>query len=237
MTTPPVLALKDVTASYGDTIVLRDVSIEVPAGKVVALLGANGAGKTTTMRVASGLLTATRGTISISGVDVTHQRAPLRARSGLCLIPEGRGIFGNLTVSENLRLQIPPWMPRKTSTSAAIEAFPALGKRLNQLAGNLSGGQQQMLALGRALVAEPKVVLLDEVSMGLSPIIVDEVFDVLKQMAARGIAMLVVEQYVRRVLDLADSVVVLDQGAVALIGTPETLDSEDLAQSYLGSMA
>jgi branched-chain amino acid transport system ATP-binding protein len=235
--TASALDVRGVTAGYGDTVVLRDVSLHVPVGQVVALLGANGAGKTTTMRVLSGLLEPSVGSVHLGDVDVSQQSAAKRARAGLCLIPEGRGIFRNLTVAENLRLQVPPWLPRDTSVSPVIEAFPILGSRFGQLAGNLSGGQQQMLALGRALISKPKVVLLDEVSMGLSPIIVDEVFVVLTELAAAGTAMLIVEQYARRALKLADLVVILDKGGVVFSGPPSSLESSELARSYLGSKA
>jgi branched-chain amino acid transport system ATP-binding protein len=230
---PALLELRDVTAGYGRTTVLRDIDITVAAGSVVALLGPNGAGKTTLLRVAAGLICPAEGEVRLLGEDVTQRRAHQRARGGLCLVPEGRGIFPNLSVRENLILQIPPWQ-RKAGYDAALEAFPILKKRFSQTAGNLSGGQQQMLALSRCFLADPKVVLLDEVSMGLAPRIIDEIFDALVKLVKSGVAMLLVEQYVSRALGLADNVYLLGRGHVDFSGTPSQLDEAELMRRYIG---
>ena len=229
------LELRGVFAGYGGTPVLRDVSMAVPRGAVVALLGANGAGKSTLLRTASGLLTPTRGSVSIGGSDVTRDPPHRRARRGLCLIPEGRGIFPALTVAENLRMQLPPWSRDRSAIDRALHAFPALGNRLQQIAGTMSGGQQQMLAVSRAWVAQPQIVLLDEVSMGLAPTIVDDIYGVLAELAADGIALLVVEQYVSRALATATHVYVLEKGEISFSGPPAALDESALLGSYLGA--
>jgi branched-chain amino acid transport system ATP-binding protein len=227
------LVLRNVTAGYGRTTVLRDVSLTVPSGRLVALLGPNGAGKTTLLRVASGLLRPAAGEVLLAGENVTRCAPNQRARSGLCLIPEGRGIFRSLTVRDNLRMQVPPW-ERDTAVDIAVAAFPILGQRLSQVAGSLSGGQQQMLALGRAYLSRPAVVLLDEVSMGLAPRVVDEIFAALASLATTGVALLLVEQYVNRALEMADDVVLLDRGAVTYAGAAGDLDEAAVLRGYLG---
>jgi branched-chain amino acid transport system ATP-binding protein len=190
----PVLELRGISAAYGQTPILRDISIAVNPGEVVALLGPNGMGKTTTLRVAAGLLAPRKGKVLVAGKDVTRLSPNRRAAAGLCLIPEGRGIFRGLTVAENLRLQVPKGLSATASIDIVVDAFPVLGKRLSQLAGKMSGGEQQMLALARAYVCNPKVVLLDEVSMGLSPLMVDNVFDAITRLTAAGVSLLIVEQ-------------------------------------------
>ncbi len=185
MTTQHALELRDVTAGYGSTTVLKDVSVQVPSGSVVALLGPNGAGKTTALRAASGLLPARSGGVFINGSDVTRARPARRARAGLCLIPEGRGVFPELSVAENLRLLLPPWGAR-AAVDGVLDVFPALRDRLGQRAGTMSGGQQQMLALARAWMSTPRVVLLDEVSMGLAPLVVEEIFQALEALRVTG---------------------------------------------------
>jgi branched-chain amino acid transport system ATP-binding protein len=228
-----VLHLQDVTAGYGRTTVLRGVSLSVPAGKVVAMLGPNGAGKTTLLRVASGLLDVGQGQVMLGDADVTHRKPFERARDGLCLIPEGRGIFPNLSVRENLLLQIPPWA-KSRSFDPALEAFPILRERLGQRAGSLSGGQQQMLALSRCYLCDPKVVLLDEVSMGLAPRVIDEIFEALHKLAGRGVSLLLVEQYVSRALEAADHIYLLSRGQIEFSGAPSELDEAELHRRYLG---
>jgi branched-chain amino acid transport system ATP-binding protein len=232
--TPPVLELHGVTAGYGRATVLRDVHLTVPAGSVVALLGPNGAGKTTLLRTASGLLRPRGGHVLVNGIDLTGGAPHRRARAGVCLIPEGRGVFRGLTVRDNLRMHVPTWAG-DNSIEAAVSAFPVLGQRLDQLAGNLSGGQQQMLALSRAYLSDPSVVLLDEVSMGLAPRVVDEIFVSLRNLATRGVSLLLVEQYVERALEMADEVILLDRGCVSFSGQPRDLDTEALLRHYLGT--
>jgi branched-chain amino acid transport system ATP-binding protein len=231
--TSPALVLSNIHAGYGRTMVLRDVSVGVPAGAVVALLGANGAGKTTTLRVAAGLLRAAQGTVSIFGHQVTRQPTHQRARQGICLVPEGRGIFRSLSVKENLQIQIPPWSDNH-SLDKAIEAFPDLGARMQQVAGSLSGGQQQMLAMARAYLASPRVVLLDEVSMGLAPRIVDAIFESFRHLTANGVALLLVEQYVNRALEMADHAYLMTRGRISWSGPAADLDEDAVTQAYLG---
>jgi branched-chain amino acid transport system ATP-binding protein len=229
-----VLALRGVTAGYGRTTVLRDVEVAVAPGQVVALLGPNGAGKSTLLRTAAGLLGASAGEITVSGVDHTHTRPHQRARAGLCLVPEGRGIFPNLSVRENLRLQVPPWR-KDTGYEAALEAFPILEQRLSQSAGSMSGGEQQMLALSRCFLANPRVALLDEVSIGLAPRIIDEIFAALVRLSDAGVALLLVEQYVSRALKVADRVYLLSRGSVTFSGAPNELDEAELMRRYVGA--
>jgi len=204
----------------------------VPEGGVVALLGPNGAGKTTLLRVAAGLLAPSAGEVRIAGMPAAGRRAFEHARRGVCLVPEGRGVFPNLSVRDNLRLQIPPW-GTASAIDPAIEMFPALGRRLGQRAGSMSGGEQQMLALSRCFLAAPKVVLLDEVSMGLAPRVIDEIFDALGALTRRGVAVLLVEQYVSRALQAADHVYLLARGHVDFSGEPSELDESELLRRYL----
>lgn len=231
----PIVEVAGVYAGYGRSEVLREVSLSVARGRITALIGANGAGKTTTLRVISGLLRPSRGTVHLAGSDVTRLPPHRRAAAGLCLIPEGRGIFKSLTVSENLMLAQPPGMVEPPAVDDALQMFPALSSKLKMPAGRLSGGQQQMLALSRAFLARPSVVLLDEVSMGLAPIVVDEIFAALQALAAHDTAILLVEQYVGKALSLADTVVVLEKGTVALSAAPSDLDEDLLFQRYLGA--
>ena len=228
-----MLALEHVTAGYGPATVLRDVSVVVPDGAVVAMLGPNGAGKTTLLRVASGLLAPSSGRLMVDGVDVTGHTAHDLRSLGVCHVPEGRGIFPTLTVRENLRLFCPPG-GEALGLERAIDAFPKLGLRLGQSAGTMSGGEQQMLALARAYASEARVVLLDEVSMGLAPKLVDEIFVFLGRLAAEGTSLLLVEQYVAKALAIARYVCMLDRGRLAFVGEPAELDHDELLANYLG---
>ena len=229
----PALELRSVSAGYGAAAVLHDVSISVPRSSVVALLGPNGVGKTTTLRVAAGLLRPASGTVVIGGKEASRAAPFRRARQGVCLIPEGRGIFRSLTVRENLELLIPPWR-KDGSIDPAVQAFPMLGQRLGQVAGSLSGGQQQQLALARAFLSAPDVVLLDEVSMGLAPVIVDQIFESFKLLASTGVALVLVEQYVSRALGMADTAYLMARGAIAWSGPAATLDTDAITRAYLG---
>jgi branched-chain amino acid transport system ATP-binding protein len=233
-TEPPVLELRNVTAGYGRTTVLRDVDLQVSAGQVVALLGPNGAGKTTLLCAATGLVGVSAGEIRLAGTDATDQQPHQRARAGLCLVPEGRGIFPNLSVRENLQLQVPPWRSSE-SYEPALEVFPILKERLSQKAGSMSGGQQQMLALSRCFLSQPKVVLLDEVSMGLAPRIIEEIFAALVQLRDAGVALLLVEQYVNRALTVADYVYLLGRGSITFSGPPGDIDEAELMKRYVGA--
>jgi len=228
------LALSGIRAGYAGAAVLRDVSLVVPAGSVVALLGPNGAGKTTLLKVASGVLAPDAGSVRLGDSDVTRQAPHLRAEQGLCHVPEGRGIFPSLTVRQNIALHAERGN-EADAVDVAVAAFPVLGRRLTQVAGTLSGGEQQMLALSAARVRNPRVVLLDEVSMGLAPQVIDEIFVFLAELAAAGAALLVVEQYVPRALALADYVYVLRQGRVAFVGEPGELTTDDVYSAYLGT--
>ena len=231
-----MLELRNITAGYDTGTVLRDVSLTVPDNAVVALLGPNGAGKTTLLRVASGLLRPTSGQMLLNGVDVTGQRPFELARAGVCHVPEGRGIFPSLTVRDNLQLQASS-SGFKAAFAKATTTFPRLGERREQIAGTMSGGEQQMLALSHAYVSDPSVVLLDEVSMGLAPKIVEEIFEYLHELARRGQAQLLVEQYVSRALQLADYVYILDRGRISFAGEPGEISEETIMNSYLGSLA
>jgi len=228
------LELDRVTAAYGDTIALRDVDLTVPTGSVVALLGPNGAGKTTLLSVASGLLRPRSGRVLLDDEDQTDTPPDGRVERGLCHITEGRSVFPGLTVADNLRMFAPPQRAKK-AVERAVDAFPRLGERLGQLAGTMSGGEQQMLALSRAYAQQAPLIMLDEVSMGLAPIIVDEIFEFLGRVAREGASLLLVEQYVTRALALADYVYLLNRGQVAYRGEPSELADEDVFARYLGT--
>jgi branched-chain amino acid transport system ATP-binding protein len=231
--TAPALALSGVTSGYGETVILRDVDLEVPAGSVVALLGPNGAGKTTLLRTVSGLLFPTAGLVTMDGVDITRLPTHLRARRGLCHIPEGRAIYRSLTVRENLAMQTSKGREAEAIERAA-EAFPILGDRLDQHAGTMSGGQQQMLAMARAYIADPRLILVDEASLGLAPIVVDAIFSFLARITAEGSSLLIVDQFVARALAMASHAYVLNRGQIIFSGTPKELEDGDVFQQYLG---
>ena len=228
-----MFTLDGIVAGYAETTVLRGVSLSVPDASVVALLGANGVGKTTLLRVASGLLRPTAGHMTLDGADVTGHRPHQLAAAGVCHVPEGRGVFPSLTVRENLTLQA--GSGGRDGVDRAVDAFPRLGERMGQTAGTLSGGEQQMLALARAYLANPRVMLLDEVSMGLAPKIVDEIFVFLDRLAHEGSSLLLVEQYVTRALALADYVYLMNRGTIAFCAEPSELVDEDVFARYLGT--
>lgn len=229
-----MFSLIGVDAGYSGTQVLRDVEVHVPDGSVVALLGANGAGKTTALRVACGAVRPTRGDVLLDGHVLTGSAPHEITRRGVCHVPEGRGIFPSLSVRENLLLQSPRGQ-EDDAVQRAVETFPVLGRRLEQLAGTMSGGEQQMLALSRAYVQQARVVLLDEVSMGLAPKVVDEIFTFLVSLAATGASLLLVEQYVSKALELSDYVYLLDRGRVVFAGEPAELADQDVFARYLGT--
>ena len=228
-----MLEIESVTAGYGDTVVLRDVSLSVPDSTVVALLGPNGAGKTTLLRAASGLIKPMSGQVMLAGEEVTGRKPYYMSRRGLCHLPEGRGIFPSLTVRDNLILQSPKGS-EAASIEKAVTTFPVLGSRIKQFAGSLSGGEQQMLALVRTFLSEPKIVLVDEASLGLAPLIVDRIFKTLKQIADAGVSLLIVEQYVTRALELADSVYLLHRGQVVFSGPANEVQGDEVFERYLG---
>ena len=237
----PLLELDRVSVSYGGMRALTDVSLVVPEGCVVALLGANGAGKTTTLRVISALIRSDAGRLRFRGRDIGRMAPHAVAGMGVVHVPEGRGIFPSLTVAENLSMATYAGHGTKTGRGGglvdqAVELFPVLGQRLAQSAGTLSGGEQQMLALARAFIAKPRLLMLDEISMGLAPLVTAQLFETIRQGAAAGISMLIVEQYVDAALDLADYGYVLEKGRVVDMGEPADLRaSSALTDAYLGA--
>ena len=231
-----MLEFRGVSAGYGTVPVLRGVDLRVPSGATVALLGANGAGKTTLLRTAAGLIRPTGGEVIFDGQRVDHEPYHLRARRGLCLLPEGRGIFRDLTVRDNLTM-FGAGLKTSDVVKIAVDAFPILEEKLNVPAGSLSGGQQQMVSVVRALLPGTSVVLADELSVGLAPVVVDEIFDVVLRLKASGRSLLIVEQYVDRVLQVADYVYILHKGRVAFVGEPEQCLHTEIFDQYVGAAA
>jgi branched-chain amino acid transport system ATP-binding protein len=231
-----LLSVEHLDVRYASAQALFDVSLEVPAGSVVALLGANGAGKSTFARCVSGLVPPSAGKVFFAGSDITKKKPHEIRRAGLVHIPEGRGIFPGLTVHENIRMATVRDLPadeRRESVEHAYALFPVLHERRTQRAGTLSGGEQQMLALARALMVTPRLVIADEMSLGLAPLVVDFVFDNLQRAAASGVTILLIEQFVHRALELADHCVILRQGAVAWAG-PSDQAHQEVLDTYLG---
>ena len=229
-----LLELEEVSVSYGGVRALSGISFSVPEGCVVALLGANGAGKSTTLRTISGLVRAESGSISFAGERIDRAAPHYITRRGILHVPEGRGIFPSLTVKENLLMADYALRMAANAVQEGTRLFPALGSRLEQLAGTLSGGEQQMLAMARALMMRPRLLMLDEISMGLAPLIVNQLFDAVREMAKRGVTILLVEQYVEAALELADYAYVLDKGRVVDVGEPGDLREAGLASTYMG---
>jgi branched-chain amino acid transport system ATP-binding protein len=219
--TAPALEVDSLSAAYGPYRALFGVTFSVPPGGVVALLGSNGAGKSTVARVVTGLLRATAGRVSVRGVDVTNQAPYKLAREGVAHVVEGRAVFAQLTVEENLTLAFRQRAGRARlaeSLEQAYQAFPALADRRRQRGGTLSGGEQRMLSLAKVMVVPPRLLVADELSLGLAPAVVDKVYESLRLIHASGTALLIVEQHVDRVLELASGAVVLEHGAVAFDG-------------------
>ena len=233
-----MLLVEDLDVSYGTSRALFGVSLEVEAGSLVAVLGANGAGKSTLARTVSGLVTPTAGRIWFDGVDVTTRAAHKLSAEGLAHIPEGRGIFPGLTVLENLRMAVRQLKrhERDAAIDSAIALFPVLGERRRQGAGTLSGGEQQMLALARALVVGPKLIIADEMSLGLAPLVAETVFEGLEEARAAGITVVLIEQFVHRALALADHCVILTRGRVGWSG-PAAEARQEVIDRYLGEVA
>jgi branched-chain amino acid transport system ATP-binding protein len=234
----PILEVKDLHVHYGGIHALRGVSLEVPEGQVVALIGANGAGKTTTLRAVSKMLRPSGGAVRFKGEDVTRLASHELVARGMAHAPEGRGIFLNLTVRENLELGA---YLRKDKAGIQADAdknyalFPLLAERRNQVAGTLSGGEQQMLAVARALMSRPRLLLLDEPSLGLAPQIVERIFGVLRDVSASGVSLLLVEQNAHKALQLAHRAYVLETGQIVMTGTgKELLASPEVRKAYLG---
>jgi branched-chain amino acid transport system ATP-binding protein len=230
-----MLELRGVQLAYGPSVAVDGIDVQVPEGSVVALLGPNGAGKTTTLRAVAGAHRPKTGTIRFAGERVDGWPPSRLARAGICHVPEGRGIFPRLTVRENLALfSDVAGAAREARVARAVDAFPTLGQRLDQQAGTLSGGEHQMLAVSRAFMAEPRLLLLDEISMGLAPILVAELFEQVGALSAGGMTILLVEQYVQHALRLAHYVYLLAKGRVTFVGEPSDLDEADVTSSYLG---
>jgi branched-chain amino acid transport system ATP-binding protein len=234
---PLALEIQGLGVAYGGVRALRDVSLVVPAGSVVALLGPNGAGKSTMLRAVSGVIRAEHGKIWAGGTRIDRKPAYKISRLGVVHVPEGRGVFPSLTVRENLEMAAVALTETIDPVAEGSELFPVLGNRLRQVAGSLSGGEQQMLALARALMAQPRLLMVDEISMGLAPLVVNQLLDALRQRAAAGVSLLLVEQYVDAALGLADYVYVMDKGTIVDVGEPSDMRHGSLATAYLGGVA
>ncbi len=237
-----MLKIESLQAGYGKVEVLHGVNIHVPKGKIVTLIGSNGAGKTTTMRAVSGMISPTAGKITLAGKDITGMASHQIAKLGLAHSPEGRRVFPTLSVLDNVRLgafaRYTGALPKgeiEADLQKAMEMFPRLKERTNQLAGTLSGGEQQMLAMARAVMLNPAVFLLDEPSMGLAPILVEEVFNIIGRLKAQGVTMLLVEQFAAAALKVADYGYVLENGRVSVHGEASKLkDDPAVRAAYLG---
>ena len=233
-----MLSVKNLNVHYGVIHALKDISLEVNDGEIVTLIGANGAGKTTTLRTISGLQKATDGDILLNGQSIVHVPAPKRVKMGISQVPEGRRIFPEMSVLENLEMGAFLRKDRayiKKDMEGVYERFPILGRRKKQLAGTLSGGEQQMLAMGRALMSRPKILLLDEPSMGLAPLLVKEIFDIIKDINNAGTTILLVEQNANMALSIAHRGYVIETGSIVLSGTGKELaNSDEVKKAYLG---
>ena len=233
-----MLEVKDLKVFYGMIQAIKGISFEVNQGEVIALIGANGAGKTTTLQTITGMLNAKAGHVIFEGKDITKVPGHKIVGMGMAHVPEGRRVFANLTVYENLKMGA---YSRKDKNEIAhnlemvYKSFPRLEERKNQSAGTLSGGEQQMLAMGRALMSNPRIILMDEPSMGLSPIFVEEIFHIIEEISSKGTTVLLVEQNAKKALSIADRAYVLETGNITLSGTGKELsESEDIKKAYLG---
>lgn len=231
-----MLKVDNINVYYGQIHTLKDVSIEVKKGEIVALIGANGAGKTTTLRTISGLLRSKTGRIEFNDEDISHTEAHKLVSKGIAHVPEGRHVFLQMTVQENLEMgAYTNASYTKEGIADVYQRFPRLKHRRNQIAGTLSGGEQQMLAMGRALMSRPHLMMLDEPSMGLAPILVQQIFDIIKELHAAGTTILLVEQNAEMALEIADRAYVLESGRIKLSGTGEELaKSDEIKKAYLG---
>ena len=233
-----MLEVKDLEVYYGVIQAIKGISFHVEEGEVIALIGANGAGKTTTLQTITGMLNAQAGSIQLEGTELTKIPGHKIVSMGMAHVPEGRRVFAQLSVLENLKLGA---YTRKDKTEIeeslkrVYKSFPRLEERKNQLAGTLSGGEQQMLAMGRALMSKPRIVLMDEPSMGLSPIFVEEIFNIIKEISAEGTTVLLVEQNAKKALSIADRAYVLETGKIVLEGdAKDLLNDESIKKAYLG---
>jgi branched-chain amino acid transport system ATP-binding protein len=237
-----MLSISNLHAAYGKVEVLHGISLDVPKGKLVTLIGSNGAGKTTTMRAISGMIKPKGGKVTLDGKDITGHDSHKIARAGLAHSPEGRRVFASMSVTDNLLLGAFPRFTHarpkgdvKRDLEKALELFPRLKERQTQLAGTLSGGEQQMLAMARAVMLNPEVILLDEPSMGLAPILVEEVFRIIQRLKSEGVTMLLVEQFAAAALNVADYGYVLENGSISVHGPAESLKTDPkVVAAYLG---
>lgn len=233
-----MLEVKDLEVNYGVIKAIKGISFEVNEGEVISLIGANGAGKTTILHAVSGLLGKAAGTVTFEGQDITKVPAHKIVSMGMAHVPEGRRVFAQLSVYENLKLGAYTRKDKKEleeTLNMVYERFPRLKERKNQLAGTLSGGEQQMLAMGRALMSHPKMILMDEPSMGLSPIFVEEIFSIIRDISASGTTVLLVEQNAKKALSIADRAYVLETGNITLSGDAKQLMNDDsVKKAYLG---
>jgi branched-chain amino acid transport system ATP-binding protein len=230
----PVLELSDIRAGYGRIDVLHGVNLRLMPAQVYALLGPNGAGKSSTLAVASGQIVPSAGTVSVFGRAVNGVAVDALARAGVCVVPEGRGIFPNLTVAENLRMATFTGTSLAVVTERAFARFPRLAERRKQTAGTLSGGEQQMLAMARALATDPAVLMIDELSMGLAPIVVEELYRHVTNIAKEGLSILIVEQFAHEILGVADVAGIMLHGRIQRVGSPADI-AEELVSAYLGA--
>lgn len=233
-----MLEIKDIEVYYGMIKAIKGVSFEVNEGEVIALIGANGAGKTTILHTITGLLEAKKGTVIFDGKDITKTPAHKIVSMGMAHVPEGRRVFSNLSVLQNLKMGAYTRKDKnevEETLKTIYKRFPRLLERQNQLAGTLSGGEQQMLAMGRALMSHPRIILMDEPSMGLSPILVNEIFDIIKEVSSGGTTVLLVEQNAKKALSISDRAYVLETGNIVLEGkADELLNNDSIKKAYLG---
>ena len=233
-----LLEIKDLEVSYGVIKAIKGLSFDVNEGEVIALIGANGAGKTTILHTITGLIPADRGSVQFEGKEITKVPAHKIVGMGMAHVPEGRRVFANLTVLQNLKMGAYTRKDKneiEQTLETVYTRFPRLKERQNQMAGTLSGGEQQMLAMGRALMSHPKIILMDEPSMGLSPIFVNEIFDIIQSVSASGTTVLLVEQNARKALSIADRAYVLETGNIVLEGkADELLHNDAIRKAYLG---
>ena len=233
-----MLEVKDLQVYYGVIQALKGISFHVEQGEVIALIGANGAGKTTTLQTLTGIIPAKAGSIMFGGKDLTKTPAHKIVEMGMAHVPEGRRVFAELSVYENLKLGAYTRKDKKEieeTLARVYKSFPRLEERKNQLAGTLSGGEQQMLAMGRALMSKPKIILMDEPSMGLSPILVEEIFHIIREISAGGTTVLLVEQNAKKALAIADRAYVLETGNIVLSGdAKEMMNNDSIKKAYLG---
>lgn len=233
-----MLEVKDIEVYYGVIQAIKGISFEVNEGEVIALIGANGAGKTTTLHTITGLLSPKKGSVTFEGQDITKDPAHKIVSLGMAHVPEGRRVFAELTVYQNLKMGAYTRKDKveiEETLQMVYKRFPRLEERKNQLAGTLSGGEQQMLAMGRALMSHPKIIVMDEPSMGLSPILVNEIFDIIKEVSASGTTVLLVEQNAKKALSIADRAYVLETGKIVLEGdAKEMMNDDSIKKAYLG---